>query len=315
MPLPQRSQSRSVRVPRFLRGGEVVRPARFGNPPPEVIPAPEVAPASNAIAPLAPEVPVVTMPLAPTEVAGAEALPEELLENAVDADGLAGLPSGDDDSNALPPAMDASEDAAANPVADDANENESAADAGSAPAEEAPASPAPPIDDALLAEIGTAIAEVGEGARRDALALGLSLARRLVGLYIEADEEALRLLIENAFERLSAATTLDVAVHPEDLSFFETPPSDRADIEDTGAMAADEGDANETAPEGEMAAETHASPPRPLPAPGRPGANVRLVADASLARGEVRVTSDVGDIDATLDARIAVARAVLEELE
>lgn len=296
MPLPKRSESRSVRVPRFLRGGDLVRPARFGTAP-EVIPAPAGEAQSEVKALATADVPLVTMPLPPTEEAGVAALPEVLLEEGsaiLDDEGEGEMEGELSADAALPPLLEAAEDQSADEPSLDASDSEETS------------SSAPPIDDALLAEIGTAIAEIGEGARRDALALGLSLARRLVGLYIEADEEALRLLIEQAFARLSAATSLDVAVHPEDLAFFETPES--GSEEDRGVA---DGDATSTT----SAEESAPSAPKPLPSPARAGAQVRLVADASLARGEVRVTSDVGEIDATLDARIAVARAVLEELE
>ncbi len=255
MPLPQRSNSRTVRVPRFMRSAEAVRPANFG-------PGPQLLPPETSPPPAQPEVmsvdaedakPLITMPSETvTEEVGAEgSLPADLLEEGT-----------------------------TEPVLDETGEDEAAGDNAEADDLDNPEdmeSNGPPLE-LLFERVDEALEEMTAAAKADALALGLAVAHRLVGLYIDADEAALRKLIDEAFGRLAVARKLELHLHPSDLEM----------------LTAD------------------GVPPL---SPHSTDATLRLVSDDDLSRGEVMVMSELGEIDATLDARIDTARAVLESIE
>ncbi len=306
MPLPKRSQSQTVRVPRFLRASTMARPVRFGHPGPEVLPAATVVEDEVADDVGAPPPPVVTMPAAPTEDASAGAVPPDLLEAPQDAGA-----GGDAEQAAEDRVVDdeaESTDADREIAEETSSEDEEVVptDVNQEPAG-APEDAFPRLSPEVVAEMTAAIGEIAEASRRDALALGLALARRLIGLSINADEEALRKLVQEAFAQLSAATALEVSLHPEDIAFFEA-----------SEALQSPGSGDERGEQQELVTHPQSDPSAPSGEPleaARPDATVRLVADPALARGEAKVSSDVGDVNATLDARLAVARAVLEELE
>lgn len=261
MPLPQRSASRTVRIPRFMRSTDAVRPANFG-PGPQLLPPESPGSPSLASSPAdgadAEGQPLITMPSeGTTEQVGAEgSVPDELLEGGATEPAL---DAGSDVEDGEPEGSLESED---DNVADDSESNESET----------------PSLELLNQRVDEAMEEMTAAAKADALALGLAVAHRLVGLYIDADEGALRKLIDEAFRRLAVARKLELHLHPSDLEL----------------LTAD------------------GVPPL---SPHSTDATLRLVSDDDLSRGEVVVMSELGEIDGTLEARIDTARAVLESIE
>jgi len=123
----------------------------------------------------------------------------------------------------------------------------------------------------------TETSRLAEEARSDALQIGLSIARKVIGLEISARVEPLIALVRSAIEEAGAERVVELRLPQKDLSRIE--------------------------------AQLEANPHLSLSA-----AQVKLVADPSLSAGDCLVVTDFGHVDGRLEARIdRLWKAIVEE--
>jgi flagellar assembly protein FliH len=111
-----------------------------------------------------------------------------------------------------------------------------------------------------------AVAEQHEAALAE---LALRIARKVIGEHLEADPAIVSRIVQDCIADLEPTTSIDVHVHPDDLALVE---HDRAELE---RLVHGTGD-------------------------------VKITADTEIARGGCRIVSPVGEVDASIETRLAV---------
>jgi flagellar assembly protein FliH len=117
-------------------------------------------------------------------------------------------------------------------------------------------------------------AKLAEQARSDALELAFQIAKRILESEVRTNPEPLFKLIRSAIRRISEARTINIRLSPEDASAFEL---------ENGAQKV-----------------------------GARLAQINVVADPSLERGDCVLDSDLGMVDGRLQNRLAELRRSVE---
>ncbi|RMG18785.1 MAG: hypothetical protein D6729_06405 [Deltaproteobacteria bacterium] len=130
---------------------------------------------------------------------------------------------------------------------------------------------------AALSELRATSRLLAEQARSDAIEIGLMVARRILEGEVATRVDTLFSLVKSAIRRAGESRIIEVRLHPEDLRRLESV----LDVDQDRHLEI---------------------------------ASLRLIGDATLARGDVVVEAEFGTIDARLETRLDQMRQALEEV-